>query len=144
MSAWSISITHRRDSCLGCTSNGWFVISGQVGMANLNIAHLRHLTVSETSYFLVTLPRKGRPQLHGCNLNGRFIIDTLEETPQWLKWSVSVAGQEKSPCTTPCRTFHTKTKFLSSVKEKTDNSFRVKLFFVLITVTVTSNEGGVL
>ena len=44
-------------------------------------------------------------------------------------------GLEKSPCATPCRTFHTKTKFLSSVKEKTDNSLRVKLFFVLITIT---------
>ena len=47
-------------------------------------------------------------------------------------------GQEKSPCTSPCTNFYTKTKFLSSVKEKQDHSFRVKLFFIPeMTVTIT-------
>ena len=41
-----------------------------------------------------------------------------------------LTGQEKSPCATPCRTFHTKTKFLSSVKEKKEDSFRLSLFFI--------------
>ena len=48
-------------------------------------------------------------------------------------------GQEKSPCVTPCRTFHTKTKFLSRVKNKeNDDSFRMQLFFLPeMTVTIT-------
>ena len=47
-------------------------------------------------------------------------------------------GLEKSPCATPCRTFHTKTKFLSSVKEKKDDIFGLKLFFIPeMTVTTT-------
>ena len=37
---------------------------------------------------------------------------------------------EKSPCATPCTTFRTKTKFLSSTKEKTDASFRLRLFLI--------------
>ena len=47
-------------------------------------------------------------------------------------------GQEKSPCANPCRTFHTKTKFLSRVKPKKEVSFRLSLFFIPeITVTTT-------
>ena len=53
-------------------------------------------------------------------------------------WKWVFTGQEKSPCTSPCRTFHTKTKFLSSVKEKQDHSFRLKLSFIPeMTVTIT-------
>ena len=48
------------------------------------------------------------------------------------------AGEQKSPCATPCRTFHTSSKFLSSVEERTDDSFRVKIFLVPeIGVTIT-------
>ena len=48
------------------------------------------------------------------------------------------AGEQKSPCATPCRTFHTSSKFLSSVEERTDDSFRVKIFLVPeVTVTIT-------
>ena len=45
-------------------------------------------------------------------------------------WMSIFAGQEKSACTTPCKTFHTKTKFLSGVKEKQDKFFRLRLFFI--------------
>ena len=45
-------------------------------------------------------------------------------------WMQIFTGLEKSPCATPCTTFHTKTKFLSSVKEKKDDSFRFKLYFI--------------
>ena len=47
-------------------------------------------------------------------------------------------GQDKSPCTMPCRTFHIKNKFMSSVKERKDDFFRVKIFLIPeITVTIT-------
>ena len=54
-------------------------------------------------------------------------------------WMRVFTGQEKSPCATPCRTFHTKTKFLSRVKNKeNDDSFRMQLFFLPeMTVTIT-------
>ena len=53
-------------------------------------------------------------------------------------WMRIFTGLEKSPCATPCRTFHTKTKFLSSVKEKKDDTFGLKLFFIPeMTVTTT-------
>ena len=47
-------------------------------------------------------------------------------------------GQEKSPCTSPCRTFHTKTKFLEGRKETQDHSFRMMISFIPeMTVTIT-------
>ena len=47
-------------------------------------------------------------------------------------------GQEKSVCSTPCKTFHTKTKFLSSVSQKKEDTFRLSLFFIPeMTVTTT-------
>ena len=39
-------------------------------------------------------------------------------------------GYTKSPCTVPCKTFHTRTKFLSEVKFDDQERFKVKLFFV--------------
>ena len=62
-------------------AGSWFLVKGRDGKPqHRSFATLDSLR--NVFYLLVTLPRKGRPQLHGCNLNGRFIIDTLEETPQ--------------------------------------------------------------
>ena len=53
-------------------------------------------------------------------------------------WGRIFTGYEKSPCATPCRTFHTKTKFLSSVRDRREDSFQFKLFFIPeMTVTIT-------
>ena len=53
-------------------------------------------------------------------------------------WGRVFTGLEKSPCPTPCRTFHTKTKFLSSEKEKTEDRFQLRLFFIPeMTITTT-------
>ena len=37
---------------------------------------------------------------------------------------------KKSPCTIPCRTIHTKTKFLASSREKQDKHFRLRSPFI--------------
>ena len=39
-------------------------------------------------------------------------------------------GHTKSPCILPCKTFHTRSKFLSRVKYDKQQRFKVKLFFV--------------
>ena len=45
-------------------------------------------------------------------------------------WRFLFEGFTKSPCTIPCSTFHTRTKYISRVKEIYNDKFRVKLFFI--------------
>ena len=43
-------------------------------------------------------------------------------------WQAVFGVLNKSPCLTPCTTFHTKTKLLTNIKEKTEGRFRLRLF----------------
>ena len=54
-----------------------------------------------------------------------FLKDLLGED-----WRKLFLGFTKSPCFLPCSIFHTKTKFISSVKEINEDKFRLKLFFI--------------
>ena len=59
-------------------------------------------------------------------------------------WRFLFEGFTKSPCTIPCSIFHTRTKYISRVKEIYNDKFRVKLFFIPemqvsnIAVTITT------
>ena len=49
----------------------------------------------------------------------------------------------ESPCTIPCRTIHTKTKFMASVREKQDDFFKLRLLFNQIITNFTENDNKV-
>ena len=53
-------------------------------------------------------------------------------------WRKLFLGHTKSPCELPCNVFHTRTKFISSVRDNKRTKFMVKLFFIPeMAITIT-------
>ena len=59
-----------------------------------------------------------------------FILLSLLIVISGDDWRFLFEGFTKSPCTIPCSTFHTRTKYISKVREVNEDKFRVKLFFI--------------
>ena len=57
-------------------------------------------------------------------------------------WRFLFLGYTESPCTSPCSAFHTRTKFISSVRESSKDHFRVKLFFSPKMQVITTIDGN--
>ena len=131
-----ISTCHLSINTVGCGSRSTFC------RAPLTLTHcgchstifseentLWELCIAGVGFILRELGRKleGDPKKHSL-----AICAPLEATGWSTGLNISqkmniFTGQEKSPCATPCRTFHTKTDFLSSVKENKEDFFPVEV-----------------